>query len=305
MLDRNVIFAGVAHCRGGEGLLGPTARLRRRKQRLERIGRRFDGYIGVALAVHVGDVRLLLVLHPNQRRREARDLRRFGDSERNRLPVEHDSIVVEWPERRSQRGKVILVGLVVIGHLRAVRVRKHLDHAFDLLRGGCVDACDAAFRDCRGDDAAVKETGRVELSGIFCLAGDFRDAIDAGDASADVRCHDYPQTIFLDDCDCGVPRAACVSARAMQRRARSILKVLCAYPLASCSSKSAARAKVAALAGCPRSADSACGSRHGLCATPPSAKRPSLIVSPSSSSPTATETRPNAYESRSRIFRYV
>jgi DNA end-binding protein Ku len=102
-----------------------------------------------------------------------------------------------------------------------------------------------------------------------------------------------------------LPRAACVSARAIQRRARSILKVLCAYPLASRSSTSAARANVVALAGCPRRAASACGARHGLCATPPSAKRPSLMVSPSSSSPTATETSANAYESRSRIFRYV
>ena len=33
--------------------------------------------------------------------------------------------------------------------------------------------------------------------------------------------------IFLLDCDCGVPRAACVSARTMARRASSILKALC------------------------------------------------------------------------------
>ena len=105
-------------------------------------------------------------------------------------------------------------------------MRKHVDHALDAFRGACVDACDATFRDCRGDDAAVEEAWRVELGGIFCRAGDLGDAVDAGCGSADVRCHGCPQMIFLDDCDCGVPRAACVSARTMPRRARSILKVL-------------------------------------------------------------------------------
>src|SRR5215468_261614 len=43
--------------------------------------------------------------------------------------------------------------------------------------------------------------------------------------------------------------------------------------------------------------------RFGLCATPPSARRASLIVSPSISRPTATDTRANAYDRRSRTFR--
>src|SRR5579871_1859913 len=43
----------------------------------------------------------------------------------------------------------------------------------------------------------------------------------------------YVHTTFLTDCDCGVPRAAWVRARTMTRLASSILKELCAYPLAS------------------------------------------------------------------------
>ena len=169
----------------------------------------------------------VLVLHLHQRRRKARDFRGFGDNQRNRLAVEHDFVVIERPERRAQRSHIVLVGLVVVGHGWPVRVRQHLDHTFDALRRGRVNAPDAAFRDGRGDDAAVEEAWNVELGGIFCGACNFCNAVDAGRGRADV-CHGYAQMIFLDDCDCGVPCAACVSVRTMQRRARPILKVLCA-----------------------------------------------------------------------------
>ena len=51
-------------------------------------------------------------------------------------------------------------------------------------------------------------------------------------ATADIaRRHGSPaHRIFLSDCDCGVPAAACVSARTTARRARSILKALCSNP---------------------------------------------------------------------------
>jgi hypothetical protein len=228
MLDRNVIFAGVAHCRGGECLLGSTARLRRREHRLDRIGWGSHRNGGFAPAIHIRHVRICLVLHPHQRRCKTRDLRRFGDDERDRLAVEHDLAVVERPERRSRGGRLIVVGLIVVRHGRAVLVRKHVEHTLDTQGGAAIDACDATIRDCRGYNAAVSKAWHVELGGIFGRAGDLGEAVDAGCGSADVRCHGCAQTIFLDDCDCGVPRAACMSARAMQRRARSILKVLCA-----------------------------------------------------------------------------
>ena len=135
------------------------------------------------------------------------------DDERDRLAVEHDLVVVKRPERRAGRSYVVLVGLVVVRHVRAVLVREHVDDTRDAHRGACVYARDAPLRDRRGDDAAVDEARGVELGGIFCGAGDLRDAVDAGRGGADVRCHGCAQTIFLDDCDCGVPRAACVRAR--------------------------------------------------------------------------------------------
>jgi hypothetical protein len=76
--------------------------------------------------------------------------------------------------------------------------------------------------------SGMKMSEAFELGGIFCGAGDLLEAVDAGCGSADVRCHGCAQTIFFEDCDCGVPRAACVSARAMQRRARSIYRRKCA-----------------------------------------------------------------------------
>jgi hypothetical protein len=127
----------------------------------------------------------------------------------------------------THTGRLILVGFIVVRHVRAVLVRKHIEHALDAQGGAGIDAYDATLRDCRGYNAAISKAWHVELGGIFCDAGDLREAVDAGSGSADVRRHGWAQTIFLEDCDCGVPRAACVSARTMQRRARSILKLLC------------------------------------------------------------------------------
>ena len=112
-------------------------------------------------------------------------------------------------------------------------MRQHGEHALDAHGRAGVDARDAALGDRRADDAAMGQAGNVELGGIFCGAGDFRDSVDAGCGGADVRCHGCAHAIFLLDCDCGVPRAACESARTMVRRARSILNVLCPKPLAS------------------------------------------------------------------------
>jgi hypothetical protein len=51
--------------------------------------------------------------------------------------------------------------------------------------------------------------------------------------------------------------------------------------------------KLSVVAGPPLKSSSASGSRQGLCATPPSARRATRIRSPSISSPAATETRAN------------
>src|SRR5262249_57599187 len=99
---------------------GRTGRRGGRKQRLERIGGRFQWGGGLAPTIHIRDVRFLLVFHPHQRRCKTRDLRRFGDDERDRLAIEDDPAVVERPERRPCGGYLILVGLIVIRHRRAV-----------------------------------------------------------------------------------------------------------------------------------------------------------------------------------------
>src|SRR5262249_5162813 len=114
------------------------------------------------------------------------------------------------------------------------------EHAFDAQRLAGVDALDASLGDRRGDDAAVGEAGRIEFGGIFGRAGDLGASVDAGGRSADVGLHGVAHTIFLFDCDCGVPREACVSVRTMPRRASSILKELCSSAFASRSTMSAA-----------------------------------------------------------------
>src|SRR5262249_44021589 len=157
--------------------------------------------------------------------------------------------VVERPERRAVRGDLVLVRLIVVRHRRTVLVRQHGEHAFDALCGARVDARDAPLGDRRADDARMREAGSVELRGILGGTGDLGDAVDAGCGGADVACHGLAHAIFLLDCDCGVPRAACDSARTIARRARSILNVLCPKPLASRSTRSAAWANVASPAG--------------------------------------------------------
>ena len=77
MLDRNEVFGLVAHRGRGQRLVGRAARLRRREHGLDRIGGSLCRDGCVALAMHVRHMRFLLVFHPNQRRREARDLRTF------------------------------------------------------------------------------------------------------------------------------------------------------------------------------------------------------------------------------------
>ena len=235
-----------------------------------------------------------LVLHAHQRRRKTRDLRRFGDDERDRLTVEHDPVVVERPERRSCGRHVILVGLIVVRHGRTVLVRKHVEHALDAQGGAEIDACDATLCDCRRYNAAISKAWHVELGGIFCGAGDLREAVDAGSGSADVRCHGRAQTIFLDDCDCGVPAAACSRARTIARRASSILKLLCAKPMASCKMTSAASPNAVRLGCRPSRVCSASGTRQGLWATPPKATRASFIAPASILRAAATETRAKA-----------
>ena len=249
MLDRDVILAAVAHRGRGERLLGRAARLWRGERVLGRL--QCDG--PVTLTIQIGDVRFFIVFHADQRRREARDLRLFGDHQRDRLAAEPDPVVVERPERRTFRSHLVLVGAVGARHARPILMRQHVDHAFNGKRLARVDARDAALGDRGRNDAGMREAGRIELAGIFRRAGDLGAAVDAGCGGADVSRHGPAPAhrIFLLDCDCGVPAAACVSARTMARRARSILKALCSKPLASRSTRSAARANVVSVGGLP------------------------------------------------------
>ena len=65
VLDRRVVFGFVAYWCRGKCLLRRPARLRWREQGLKGVCGGFDGDSLLALAVHVGDVWLLLVLDPD------------------------------------------------------------------------------------------------------------------------------------------------------------------------------------------------------------------------------------------------
>ena len=99
MLDRNEIFGLVTHRGCSQRLVGRAARLRRREHGLDRICGSLCRDGRVALAIHVRHMRFLVVFHPDQRRRKSRDLRRFGDDQRDRLAVELDLVIVKRPKR--------------------------------------------------------------------------------------------------------------------------------------------------------------------------------------------------------------
>ena len=223
MLHWDVILGFVAHLGCGECLPRFAARLRRAERRRLRL----QGDGGIALLMEVGDVRLLLVFDAHQGGGKARDLPLLGDDQRDRLVVEADLVIVERAKRRSVRRDLVLVGLIALCHARPVLVREHVEYAFDAQRLARIDVLDAPFGDARRDDGGMRQPLRVVFARIFRRARDFRAAVDAGRWRADIG-HGLAHRIFLSDCDCGVPCAACARARTMPRRASSILKELCA-----------------------------------------------------------------------------
>ena len=88
MLDRDIILAAVAHLGCGERLLGSAARLWRGERVLGRVCGGFQRDGRITLAMQIRDVRFFVVFHADQRCREARDLRLFGDHQRDRLAAE-------------------------------------------------------------------------------------------------------------------------------------------------------------------------------------------------------------------------
>ena len=210
----------MAHVGRGVGLVGFAARF----------FRFFDRKGFVALGLQVGDGFLFLVFDAHQRGGEAGDFPFLGHDQRDRLTAEHDLVVIKRTKRLAVfRPDVVLVGFRFGGHARPMLVGQDIENAFDTQRRAYVDARDAALGDRRGDDGAVNESRGVEFAGIFRAAGDFGMAVDARGGGADIGSRGGGHgghRIFLLDCDCGVAFAACVKARTMTRRARSILKAL-------------------------------------------------------------------------------
>src|ERR1700728_2912982 len=98
MLDRNEVLsrmpdAGRRHCRFG-GTTRPGW-----KKRVLRAGMAVEGTRCGTIAIHVGDVCLGVIFHPNQCRREASDLRLFGHNQSNRLAAEPYSLVIQRAKR--------------------------------------------------------------------------------------------------------------------------------------------------------------------------------------------------------------
>ena len=88
MFDRDIIFALVAHIGRGEGFCRVASRLCRLIQ----------GKGVFARARQIGDWLFCAVFDAHQRRRIACRFPIFGDHERDRLPAEHDPVVVEGAE---------------------------------------------------------------------------------------------------------------------------------------------------------------------------------------------------------------
>src|SRR5258708_1010989 len=97
--------------------------------------------------------------------------------------------------------------------------------------------------------------------------------------------------------------AALLSDCTNTRLQSSILKLLYVCGIAGFNSASAAERKASSPICAPRNAFSAAEALHGLVATPPSAIRQSLILSPSKSRATAAEDSENSKLARSRALK--
>ena len=221
VLDWDIIFAHVAHLGCSQCGLGRAAR----HWGCERVfggvdgGFQFEGLI--SLTAQVRDVRLFIVFHVDQRRGESRNLRFFGDNQRDRLAAEHDPVIVEGPKWRSFGSHLVLIGAVSIRHARPIFMAEHVDHASDAQRLAGIDARDAALGDAGCDHAAMGEAGAKGEAGYVVLGGVLRRArhlgaaIDARRGGADVKCHGPARSIFLRNGTSEVSRVvACVSEAA-------------------------------------------------------------------------------------------
>src|ERR1700722_4165780 len=85
--------------------------------------------------------------------------------------------------------------------------------------------------------------------------------------------------------------ASSASESTIVRLASSTLKALCFCGIANANSASAAWEKFSGVGGLPSRNCSATEARHGLCDTPPSARRTSPMFLPSSRKAAATETK--------------
>src|SRR6185503_18671899 len=171
-----------------------------------------------------------------------------------------------------------------------VEMGKDLDDAWRVFRSGRIDARDDAFRNYAEGDRAVHETVDWILRREACLASHFVDPVDSINRLAEISASALELVLLAvgehlrdafdhssHDAHSAPPSmpASSESAATMERFANVILNALCACGTAGASSASAARANASRVGIAPRSVRSATTARHGLCATPPSARRTS------------------------------
>ena len=92
-----------------------------------------------------------------------------------------DAVVVKRAVGRAFLGRdFVLVGVILVSHLRLILMGEHVDHAVNVQCSAGVDAQDPSLRNRRLDDIAMDEAGQVELAGVSGFAGDLGPAVDAG-----------------------------------------------------------------------------------------------------------------------------
>ena len=60
-----------------------------------------------------------------------------------------------------------------------MRMREHIEHAFDCKRIRGIDSLDAAFGDRGRDHEAVGKPGQIVFAGVFGNSGDLHTCVDA------------------------------------------------------------------------------------------------------------------------------
>src|ERR1035438_3804721 len=246
------------------------------------------------------------ISHIDKRGRVFGPVLRIGNHNRYRLPIPRNLIGVQNLDLSCARTTIAMYRKRFGNlHFRRIEMSDYLYYSGSVLRCVGVNILDNALRDRAIGDDRVHQINDIVLRGKLRRARDLDVTVEPIDWFAQIAMlvresvalavgHHVSHRVhgFLHDAHRAAPSpdASSESTSAMVRFASSILKALFLRGIAGANSAAAAAAKLSGVGALPRRKSSATEARHGLCETPPSARRISRMMPASTFNAAATET---------------